>query len=142
MQSVVARNYSRVAAGESIRLFRSTHPDLPDGSQRRDFIFIQDCVAAMLWLRDNPAISGLLNIGSGQARSWLDVAKAMFAAANKDCAIEFIDMPADVAASYQNFTQADMRKLRALGYQQPMTSLEDGIRDYVCNHLSQPDPYL
>jgi len=142
MQSVVARNYSRVAAGESIRLFRSTHPDLPDGSQRRDFIFIQDCVAAMLWLRDNPAISGLLNIGSGQARSWLDVAKAMFAAANKDCAIEFIDMPAQVAASYQNFTQADMRKLRALGYQQPMTSLEDGIRDYVCNHLSQPDPYL
>lgn len=96
----------------------------------------------MLWLLERPSISGLLNIGSGQARSWLDLAKATFAAANRDCAIEFIDMPAEIAAGYQNFTQADIGKLRALGYDRPMTSLEDGVGDYVSNYLARPDPYL
>jgi ADP-L-glycero-D-manno-heptose 6-epimerase len=142
MQSAIVRNYPDVIRGKPVRLFRSTHPHYPDGGQLRDFVHSGDCIQAMLWLRDRPAISGLLNIGSGQARSWLDLAKAMFAAANKDCAIEFIDMPAEVAASYQNFTQADTRKLRALGYERPMTSLEDGIHDYVSSHLSRPDPYL
>jgi ADP-L-glycero-D-manno-heptose 6-epimerase len=70
------------------------------------------------------------------------LAKALFAAANKDCAVEFIDMPPEMVAGYQNFTQADISKLRGLGYERPMTSLEDGIRDYVSSHLSQPDPYL
>jgi ADP-L-glycero-D-manno-heptose 6-epimerase len=101
-----------------------------------------DRVAVMLWLLERPSISGLLNIGSGQARSWLDLAKATFAAANRDCAIEFIDMPAEIAAGYQNFTQADIGKLRALGYDRPMTSLEDGVGDYVSNYLARPDPYL
>jgi ADP-L-glycero-D-manno-heptose 6-epimerase len=96
----------------------------------------------MLWLGARPAISGLLNIGSGRARSWLDLAQAMFVAANKDQAIEFIDMPAEISASYQNFTQADISELRRLGYDKPMTSLEDGISGYVSNHLAKDDPYL
>lgn len=142
MQSAIARNYPIVANGGAIRLFRSTDPRYADGGQKRDFVFVNDCVAVMLWLLDRPAISGLLNIGSGQARSWLDLAKATFAAANRNCAIEFIDMPAEIAAGYQNFTQADIGKLRALGYDKPMTSLEDGIGDYVSNYLARADPYL
>lgn len=96
----------------------------------------------MLWLLERPRISGLLNIGSGHARSWADLAKATFAAAKRPCKIEFIDMPSDIAAAYQNFTQADIGKLRALGYDKPMTSLEDGVADYVTNFLAKDDPYL
>ena len=96
----------------------------------------------MLWLLDRPAISGILNIGSGQARSWLDVAKAMFAAANRRCAVEFIDMPEELAPAYQYFTQADMSKLRQMGYDKPMTTLEDGIADYVTGYLAKDDTYL
>jgi len=142
MQSAIARNYPRVANGGAIRLFRSTDPSYADGGQKRDFIYVRDCVSVMLWLLENPAISGLLNIGSGHARSWLDLAKATFAAAKKSCAIEFIDMPAEISAGYQNFTQADIGKLRALGYDKPMTSLEDGIGDYLSNFLAKDDPYL
>jgi ADP-L-glycero-D-manno-heptose 6-epimerase len=96
----------------------------------------------MLWLQGKPTLSGLLNLGSGQARSWLDLAKAMFAAANRTCAIEFIDMPMELSAGYQYFTQADMSKLRAVGYDKPMTTLEAGIADYVSNFLTKDDPYL
>jgi ADP-L-glycero-D-manno-heptose 6-epimerase len=142
MQSAIAKHYPNVAKGGAIRLFRSTHPGYPDGSQRRDFVWVGDTVDVMLWLGARPAISGLLNIGSGQARSWLDLAKAVFVAANKDPAIEFIDMPAEISAGYQNFTQADISKLRSLGYDKSLTRLEDGIHDYVSNYLAKDDPYL
>jgi ADP-L-glycero-D-manno-heptose 6-epimerase len=142
MQSIIAKNYSIVAKNGAIRLFRSTHPDYADGGQLRDFIYVRDCVDVMLWLQNNSTLSGLFNVGSGQARSWLDLTKAMFASVNKPCAIEFMDMPADISAAYQNFTQADIRKLRAAGYDRPMTSLEDGVFDYVTNFLSKDDPYL
>jgi len=142
MQSAIAKNYPNVAKGGAIRLFRSTHPFYPDGGQCRDFVWVGDTVDVMLWLQARPAISGLLNIGSGQARSWLDLAKAMFVAADKDPTIEFVEMPAEISAGYQNFTQADIGKLRGLGYDKPMTSLEDGIRDYVSNYLAKDDPYL
>ena len=142
MQSAIAKNYPNVAKGDAIRLFRSNNPGYPDGGQCRDFVWVGDVVEVMLWLGTRAAISGLLNIGSGQARSWLDLAKAMFAAADKDLAIEFIGMPAEISAAYQNFTQADIGKLRGLGYDKPMTSLEDGIHDYVSNYLAKDDPYL
>ncbi len=142
MQSAIAKNYPNVASGGAIRLFRSNNPGYPDGGQCRDFVYVRDCIEAMLWLGARPAISGLLNIGSGQARSWLDLAKAVFVAADRDPAIEFIDMPAEISAGYQNFTQADISKLRGLGYDKPMTSLEDGIRDYVSSYLAKDDPYL
>jgi ADP-L-glycero-D-manno-heptose 6-epimerase len=142
MQSAIAKNYANVAKGGAIRLFRSDNSGYPDGGQCRDFVYVRDCIEAMLWLGARPAISGLLNIGSGQARSWLDLAKAVFVAANKDPAIEFIDMPAEISAGYQNFTQADVGKLRGLGYDKPLTRLEDGIRDYVSNYLAKDDPYL
>lgn len=142
MKSVIAQNFSRVAAGDSIRLFRSNHPDYADGGQLRDFVYVRDCVDVMLWLLDNPGVSGLFNLGTGQARSWLDLAKAVFAAAGKNDAIEFVDMPAELVARYQYFTQASMEKLRKAGYRKPMTGLEEGVRDYVQGFLMQEDPYL
>jgi len=96
----------------------------------------------MLWLRDNPGISGLFNVGTGQARTWWDLAGAIFAAAKKTCAIEFMDMTAETAAGYQNYTQADIGKLRRAGYQKPFTSQEDGVLDYIANYLAKDDIHL
>ena len=142
MKSVIAQNYARVAEGGSVRLFRSQNPDYTDGGQLRDFVYVRDCVEVMLWLQENPSISGLFNLGTGRARSWLDLAKAVFNASGRNDSIEFIDMPPQLVARYQYFTQASMQKLRAAGYSKPMTSLEDGVRDYVQNFLMREDPYL
>jgi len=141
MQSLIAKSHARIAQGGAIRLYKSTHPAYADGGQQRDFLYVRDAVDVLLWLQDNPTISGLLNVGSGQARSWLDLAAAIFTSVNKPCAVEFVEMPAEVAAGYQHFTQADIGKLRALGYDKPMTSLEEGVTDYVTNFLAKDDPY-
>lgn len=140
MRSVAAKNFAAIHGGQPIRLFRSAHPDYADGGQLRDFIYVRDCVDVMLWLMDNPKVSGLFNLGTGQARSWRDLAAAMFAALGRPLAIDFIDMPDHLAAKYQYFTQARMTKLRAAGYDRPFTSLEDGAADYV-RYLTADDPY-
>jgi ADP-L-glycero-D-manno-heptose 6-epimerase len=141
MVSVVKVKYDEVAAGKPPRLFRSDQPDLPDGQQRRDFIYVDDVVDVMLWLLDTPAASGLFNLGTGTARSYLDLAYAICDAAGVARQVEFIDMPAKLRGQYQSFTQAPMDRLRAAGYGGQFTPLEDGIRRYVQDHLSQPDPY-
>jgi ADP-L-glycero-D-manno-heptose 6-epimerase len=142
MKSVVAQIYPRAAAGEPARLFRSHHPDYADGGQLRDFIWVGDCVAAMLWLYDNPQVSGLFNLGSGQARSFADLAAATYRALGREPAIEFIDTPEDLRAKYQYFTEARMERLRQAGFDRPFTTLEDGVARYVGEHLARPDPYL
>jgi ADP-L-glycero-D-manno-heptose 6-epimerase len=141
MQSVVVQNYARVAAGESLRLFRSHHPEYPDGGQRRDFVYVRDCVNVIEWLLNTPHVSGLFNLGTGSSRTWLDLARAVFAAAGRKELIEFIDMPAPLIAKYQYFTEARMTRLRAAGYEQPFTSLEDGVADYVQRYLATSDRY-
>jgi ADP-L-glycero-D-manno-heptose 6-epimerase len=141
MQSVVARNFPAVRRGEPLRLFRSERPDYPDGGQVRDFIYVKDCVQVMLWLLDSPQVSGLYNVGTGVARSWLDLARALFSAAQQPEAIEFIDMPAALAGKYQYYTEARMDRLRLAGYAQPFTTLEAGVGDYVGGYLSRSDPY-
>src|ERR1700733_7837090 len=141
MQSVVAKNYSVVRDGQPLRLFRSYRAEYADGGQLRDFIYVRDCVDVVLWLLDNPQVSGLFNLGTGQARSWLDLAKALFAATGRAPAIEFIDMPPTLIEKYQYFTQARMDRLRSAGYQRPFTSLEEGIADYVRHYLAADDPY-
>ncbi|MEM8586564.1 MAG: ADP-glyceromanno-heptose 6-epimerase [Pseudomonadota bacterium] len=141
MRSVVNKLTPQVQAGEPAKLFRSYHPDYPDGGQQRDFIWVGDCVDVMLWLYDQPQVSGLYNVGTGQARSWRDLAEAVFAALGKTPVIEFVDMPEGLREKYQNFTQAEMAKLRAAGYDRPFTALEDGVRRYVQDYLTQPDPY-
>jgi ADP-L-glycero-D-manno-heptose 6-epimerase len=141
MQSVVAKNYSVVRDGQPLRLFRSYRAEYADGGQLRDFVYVRDCVDVVLWLLDNPQVSGLFNLGTGQARSWLDLAKALFAATGRALAVEFIEMPPTLIEKYQYFTQARMDRLRSAGYQRPFTSLEEGVADYVRHYLAADDPY-
>jgi ADP-L-glycero-D-manno-heptose 6-epimerase len=141
MQSVVARNFQRVCAGEPMRLFKSYRPEYADGGQLRDFIYVKDCVDVMLWLLEHPNISGLFNIGTGQARTWLDLAHALLHACGREPAVEFVDMPPELIPKYQYFTQARMERLRGAGYERAFTSLEDGVTEYVHRYLSAPDPY-
>jgi ADP-L-glycero-D-manno-heptose 6-epimerase len=118
-----------------IQLFKSYQPQYRNGEQRRDFLYIKDAVAMTLHLAANPAANGIFNIGSGEARTWNDLARAVFAALGREPLIEYIDMPETIRDKYQYFTQADIRKLRATGFDLPITSLEDAVRDYVVNYL-------
>jgi ADP-L-glycero-D-manno-heptose 6-epimerase len=142
MVSVVKVKHDEVAAGGPARLFRSTEPGLADGDQRRDFIWVGDVVDTLLWFLDTPGVSGLFNLGTGQARSYLDLANAVCDAAGRPRDIEFIDMPEALRGQYQSFTQASMNRLRAAGYPGQFTPLEEGVRRYVQDYLSQPDHYL
>ena len=131
----------QIRAGGPARLFRSHHPDYPDGGQLRDFVYVDDCVAVVRWLLDAPRVSGLFNLGTGRARTFHDLARAVFAALGEAENIEFIPTPEHLRATYQYFTQARVEKLRRAGYEQPFTELEDGIAAYVREYLTRPDPY-
>lgn len=140
--SVVCKLYPQVMAGAAAKLFKSHHPDYEDGGQLRDFVYVKDCVDVMVWLYDNKDVCGLFNVGTGSARSFKDLAESTFAAAGKDPKINYIDMPDQLRSKYQYFTEADMSKLRAAGYDKSFTSLEEGIGDYVRNYMAkEEDPY-
>jgi ADP-L-glycero-D-manno-heptose 6-epimerase len=141
MQSVVAQVYPRAVKGKSARLFRSHRADVPDGGQKRDFVYVRDCVDMLLWLYEHPEVSGLFNIGSGTARSFGDLAAAVFRALGREPRIDFIDTPTEIRDKYQYLTEARMERLRAAGYCKPATSLEDGVGDYVRSYLGVADPY-
>ncbi len=141
MQSVVAQIYPRAAAGEPCRLFRSHRQGIADGGQKRDFVAVEDCVAMMLWLYAHPAVSGLFNAGSGAARSFLDLANAVYRALGREPVVEYIDTPAPIRARYQYLTEARMERLRQAGYDRAATPLEEGVRRYVQTYLAAPDPY-
>ncbi len=142
MQSLVAKNYRRVADGAPIRLFKSYRPDFADGGQLRDFVYVKDCAAAVLWLWQHGRDSGLYNIGTGQARSFRDLIAALGAACDREPVVEYVDMPPELRASYQYFTEAPIERLRLGGYVAPFTGLEAAVNDFVSNYLSQPDRYL
>jgi ADP-L-glycero-D-manno-heptose 6-epimerase len=131
MASVALHKFREVAAGGPARLFASDREGIADGGQMRDFVHVEDCVRVMLWLLDNPGVSGLFNCGSGTARSFADLARAVFAALGQAPRIEFFPMPEDLRGRYQYFTEAPMAKLRQAGYPHAPTSLEDGVRAYV-----------
>jgi ADP-L-glycero-D-manno-heptose 6-epimerase len=141
MQSVIARSTAKLLAGEPLRLFRSYRADYVDGGQLRDFIYVNDCVNVVVWLLQNPKVSGLFNVGTGKARSWRDLGQAMFAAIDRSPVIEFIDMPPQLADKYQYFTEAKINRLRAAGYSKPFTELEVGVGEYIRDYLSRDDPY-
>jgi ADP-L-glycero-D-manno-heptose 6-epimerase len=141
MQSVVAQKYPLAAAGEPLTLFRSHRPDVPDGGQKRDFVYVADCVEVMLWLLEHPKVDGLFNLGTGHARSFDDLARALFAALRRPADITYIDTPPAIRPNYQYFTEASMERLRNAGYTKPFTSLADGVQEYVGRYLSQPDRY-
>ncbi|MBN8904245.1 MAG: ADP-glyceromanno-heptose 6-epimerase, partial [Rhodospirillales bacterium] len=127
MISVVKVKYDEVAAGGPARLFRADQPGMQDGEQQRDFIWVGDVVDVMLWLLDKPSVSGLFNLGTGRARTYLDLAHAVCDAAGKPRQVEFIDMPSSLKGQYQSFTQAPMERLRSAGYAGQFTPLEEGI---------------
>jgi ADP-L-glycero-D-manno-heptose 6-epimerase len=131
-----------VAGGGPARLFRSTEPGLADGEQKRDFIYVGDVVDVLLWLLDTPTVNGVFNLGTGRARSFLDVAHAVCDAAGVQRRIEFVDMPDSLNKQYQSFTEAPMARLRAAGYVGQFTPLEEGVRRYVQNYLAGPDAYV
>jgi ADP-L-glycero-D-manno-heptose 6-epimerase len=141
MRSVVAQIWPKIAAGEAVRLFKSARADVADGEQKRDFVYVRDAAEVVAWLTASPAVNGVFNLGSGAARSFKDLATAAFSAASREPAIEYVDAPPAVARHYQYFTEADMTRLRAAGYTAPMTSLEDGVADYVRTYLASEDPY-
>ena len=141
MKSVVAQIWPKVAAGEPVTLFRSHNPAYADGGQMRDFVFVDDVVDIIDWLLETPAVSGVFNAGSGQARSFLDLANATFAAAGKSPKVEYVDTPESIRDKYQYFTEARMERVRAAGYSGQSTPLEEGVRRYVQDFLMRADPY-
>ena len=138
MRSVVHKAYHQILETGEVTLFRSHRADYADGEQRRDFIYVRDAVDVTLFFHDHPAKSGLFNCGTGASRTWLDLARAVFAALGREPRIRFIDLPAHLQAKYQYFTEADAAKLRSAGFTAPFTSLESGVADYVRTHLIQP----
>ena len=141
MKSVVAQIWPKVQAGETVSLFKSHNPNYPDGGQLRDFVYVDDVVNIIDWLLQTPDVSGVFNAGSGQARSFADLARATFAAAGKEPSIAYIDMPEVIRDRYQYFTEASMVRIRAVGFNGQSTPLEEGVRRYVQEFLSKPDPY-
>ncbi|MDP3661058.1 ADP-glyceromanno-heptose 6-epimerase, partial [Phenylobacterium sp.] len=141
MKSVASQIWPQVREGHAVQLFKSYRDDVPDGGQKRDFVYVEDVAEVVQWLVDNEAVNGVFNLGSGAARTFEDMARAMFKAAGKPALIDYSPMPPAIRDKYQYFTQADVGRLREAGYDKPFTSLEDGIGDYVSRYLSQPDPY-
>jgi ADP-L-glycero-D-manno-heptose 6-epimerase len=137
MRSLVHKSFAQVQNENLIRLFKSYRKDFRDGEQKRDFLYVKDAVAMTLHLAANKKAGGLFNIGSGKARTWIDLANSVFAALNKKPKIEFIEMPETIRDKYQYFTQADISRLRAAGYKQPIASLENAVADYVQSYLVQ-----
>ncbi len=143
MRSVVAKAFAEVKERGRISLFKSDRPDYQDGEQRRDFVYVKDCADIVAWLLDNPDANGLFNVGTGQAGSFNELARAVFAALKLPEAVDYVDMPPELAGKYQYFTQADMGSLQAAGY--PVANLRDlqaGVADYVHSYLNQTDIYL
>lgn len=141
MRSVVVKSFEQIQATGEVKLFKSYKPEYKDGEQMRDFIYVKDAVDVTLHfaLQDAGAPGGLFNCGTGKARTWLDLTRAVFAAMGREPKIEFIEMPKELQGKYQYFTEAKTGKLRAAGYTRPFTSLEDGVRDYVQGYLQKRD---
>jgi ADP-L-glycero-D-manno-heptose 6-epimerase len=142
MRSVIHKAYEQIKREGKIRLFKSYNPNFKDGWQMRDFIYIKDAIEATIFLYENKEARGIYNIGTGRARSFYDLAMAVFRALDVEPNIEFIDMPEEIRDKYQYWTQADISKLRKAGFEREFTPLEEAVNDYIRNYLLKPDPYL
>ncbi len=141
MQSVLAKAYAVAAGGGTVELFKSHRADIADGEQRRDFVYVGDCVAVVLWLLDHPDVNGIFNVGTGQARTFTDLIHALFNALSEPARIAFRDMPTALQARYQYFTEARIEHLRTAGFARAFLTIEEGALRYVDRFLSRPDPY-
>jgi ADP-L-glycero-D-manno-heptose 6-epimerase len=135
MRSLVLKAFEQVQQTGKIQLFKSYRPEYADGEQRRDFLYVKDAVEMTLVLAANPSAKGLFNLGSGQARTWNELACAVFAALKRPTVIEFVEMPEMLRGKYQYFTEANIEKLHSAGYSGPEFSLEQAVSDYLQNHL-------
>jgi ADP-L-glycero-D-manno-heptose 6-epimerase len=141
MMSVLARRFADIKAGRPVQLFKSHREGIADGDQRRDFIYVDDVVRVMMWLLATPDVSGLFNVGTGAARSFKDMMLAAFAALGASPNIQYIDMPEQIRGSYQYFTQSEVDRLRAAGYNGGFTRLEDAVELYVKGFLDRADRF-
>ncbi len=141
MRSVVHKAFEQIMEKGFVRLFKSMNPVYKDGEQLRDFIYIKDAVDMTLYFLEKKDKNGLFNVGTGKARTWNDLVTALFNAAEKPVNIEYIDMPEELTGKYQYHTEADLSKIKNAGYSKEITSLEDGVTDYVKNFLLR-DKYL
>lgn len=138
MRSVILKAYKKVAEEGKMLLFKSYKKEYGHGDQKRDFIYIKDAVDMAMFFFDHPRLVGIYNVGTGKARTWNDVAKGLFAAVGKKPDIEYIEMPQELRAQYQYFTEADMKKIKMAGYPKPCMELEDSIADYA-KYLERKD---
>lgn len=137
MASMVFHGFNQIQEKGEIRLFKSCHPEYKDGGQLRDFVYVKDICKVIKWLLENKQVNGLYNVGTGHAQSFRELAEATFHALGKEPNIVYIDMPERLRGKYQYYTQADMNKLRQAGYGDPFVNVEQGVSDYVLNHLTR-----
>lgn len=142
MRSMVHKSFGQIKEEGRVRLFKSYRKEYGDGEQLRDFVYIKDCVEVLWWFLQNPSVTGIYNLGTGAARSWNDLAGAVFSAVGRKARIEYIEMPEDLRDQYQYFTEARIDKLRLAGCQVSFRTLEEAIHDYVVDYLKRPNPYL
>jgi len=142
MRSMVSKAYDQIRESGQVNLFATSRPGYADGSEERDFVYVKDAVEVMAYFLQNPQRKGIVNLGTGKARSFKDLMLAVFSALGTAPKIKYIPMPDNLKAQYQYHTEADLSVLRSLGYGQPFRSLEDSVRDYVQAHLRQSDPHL
>lgn len=135
MASVIFHAFNQIQEKGQVKLFRSHNPNYKDGEQLRDFVYVKDVVEVCLFLLNHRKNSGIYNLGSGKARTFLDLVKNTFIGINKEPNIDFVDTPIDIRDKYQYFTEANMSKLKSIGYSKPFHTLEEGVQDYVKNHL-------
>jgi ADP-L-glycero-D-manno-heptose 6-epimerase len=141
MMSLVAKRFEDAKAGRAVRLFKSHRDGTADGEQRRDFIYVDDTVAVMLWLYEHSRVSGIFNVGTGVASSFKEMITALFGALGRGPNIEYIDMPLAIRNSYQYFTKASVDHLRQAGFSAPFTPIEAAVKTYVTSYLDRPDRY-
>ncbi len=140
-KSVLCHMFPTAKNNLAVQLFASQNPRYENGEQRRDFVSVKDCCDIMLWFLQHPGKSGIYNVGTGKARTFNELAHALFSSLGSKAKIDYIDMPKDVARHYQYHTEADMARLRAAGYDAPLTALEEGVKEYVTRFLNTENPY-
>lgn len=142
MSSVVYKAFHQIGENGSLNLFQSHRPDYRDGEQLRDFVYIRDCTKIMAWMLENPSVAGIFNVGYGTPRSFNDLAAATFSALNRQAVINYIPMPETLQNKYQYYTCADITKLRQAGFNETLTPIEEGVKEYVQHYLSMKNPYF
>jgi len=142
MTSVIYKAFNQIRETGKMRLFKSYRKEYPDGGQMRDFIYVKDCLNVMWWFLKNPEVNGIYNLGTGKARTWKDLIKAVFAALERKANIQYMEMPVALRNQYQYFTEAQMNKLKSAGCPVTFAPLEETVRDYVVNYLQNTDHHL